>query len=154
MSGDIVLQPVAFVRGGRVEPDDDGWGNVEAAIELAERLPEAALRGIETFSHLVVVFHFHKIDPDKVVVGARRPRGNPDWPEVGVFAQRGSPRPNRLGVTVCDIVRVDGRRVVVRGLDAIDGTPVLDIKPAMRGFEPRGDLREPEWASALMANYW
>jgi tRNA (Thr-GGU) A37 N-methylase len=82
------------------------------------------------------------------------PRGRKDWPRIGIFAQRGRVRPNRLGVTVCRLVRVDGLVLHVEGLDAIDGTPVLDIKPVMSGFLPRGELREPEWARAIMASYW
>lgn len=150
----IVLEPVGHVRGGRLAPDDDAWGAVEAEIELAPHLPEIALAGLETFSHLVVVFQFHLLDPAQVKTGARRPRGNPAWPQVGVFAQRGSPRPNRLGVTACALLGVAGRRVRVRGLDAVDGTPVLDMKPAMREFEPRGALRQPDWVSELMKDYW
>jgi tRNA (adenine37-N6)-methyltransferase len=83
-----------------------------------------------------------------------RPRGNPDWPMVGIFAQRGRNRPNRIGVSVCRIVKVDGTRLEVEGLDAIDGTPVLDIKPVLKGFLPRGKVREPDWASSIMADYW
>ncbi len=145
---------MGFVRGGRVENEDDAWGSVEAAVELAPHLPDEALRGLNAFSHVLVVFHFHRIDPAKVSTGARRPRENPAWPEVGVFAQRGSPRPNRLGVTTCEMRDVEGRHLLVRGLDAIDGTPVLDLKPVMQGFEPRGVIREPAWAREIMAAYW
>ena len=77
-----------------------------------------------------------------------------DWPLVGIFAQRAKNRPNRLGVTVCKLAAVDDLNVRVSGLDAIDGTPVLDIKPWMTGFAPRGDVREPEWAEELMSGYW
>jgi tRNA (Thr-GGU) A37 N-methylase len=101
-----------------------------------------------------VVYRFHLVEAADVHTGARRPRGNPDWPEVGIFAQRGKDRPNRLGVSVCRIEKVDGLEVHVRGLDAVDGTPVLDLKPAMREFLPRGELRQPPWASELMAGYW
>ena len=72
----------------------------------------------------------------------------------GVFAQRAKGRPNRIGVTVCEILEVGGLTVKVRGLDAIDGTPVLDLKPLMAGFLPRGGVREPRWARELMAGYW
>src|SRR5690349_4599089 len=113
------VTPVVVVRGGRVEAIDDDWGAVEATIELDERFPADALAGLEAFSHLDVVFVFDQVDPDKVNVGARHPRGNPDWPEVGIFAQRAKARPNRIGVTTCDLVRVDGRSITVRGLDAI-----------------------------------
>ena len=77
-----------------------------------------------------------------------------DWPRVGVFAQRGKGRPNRLGATICRIVSVEGTRLKVQGLDAVDGAPVLDIKPVMSGFLPRGDVKEPAWAKELMQRYW
>ncbi len=150
----ITLEPIGRVVGGRAENVDDAWGAVEAAIELADGLPAEALRGLDAFSHALVVFHFDRIDPADVRTGARRPRGNPAWPQVGIFAQRGSPRPNRLGVTTVEVRGVEGRRLLVRGLDAIDATPVLDIKPVMAGFEPRGSIREPDWALEIMAAYW
>ena len=89
-----------------------------------------------------------------MVLTARHPRGNPDWPKVGVFAQRGRNRPNRLGVSVCRILGVDSTRLLVGGLDAIDGTPVLDIKPVLAEFLPRGEVRQPDWSRELMADYW
>jgi tRNA (Thr-GGU) A37 N-methylase len=94
------------------------------------------------------------VTDDQIVTTARHPRGNADWPKVGIFAQRGKNRPNRLGVTVCSIIAVEGLDLVVEGLDAIDGTPVVDIKPVMRGFLPRGEVREPAWAAEIMAAYW
>ena len=151
---DITMEVVARVHGGRVDNVDDHWGAVEAEIVLAPQLPESAFLGLDAFSHAVIVFHFDMIDPEKIATGARRPRGNPAWPEVGIFAQRGSPRPNRIGVTTVEIVGLEGRCLRVRGLDAIDGTPVLDIKPLMRGFEPRGSIREPAWAEEIMKDYW
>lgn len=149
-----MLEPIAHVRGGRVENEDDAWGAVEAEIVLADAMPPEALRGLDAFSHALVVFHFDRIDPAKVSTGARRPRGNPAWPEVGILAQRGSPRPNRIGVTTVEVLGVEGRVLKVRGLDAIAGTPILDIKPVMTGFEPRGVIREPDWAGEIMADYW
>jgi len=89
-----------------------------------------------------------------VQTAARHPRGNRDWPEVGIFAQRGKARPNRIGLSVCELVAVEGLRVAVRGLDAIDGTPVLDLKPWMQEFGPRGPVRQPAWSTELMAGYW
>ena len=151
----IELEPVGFVRGGRAEPIDDDWGNVEATIELeASQFTAEALAGLDGFSHLIVVYHFHRADPGKIETSARHPRGNTAWPKVGIFAQRGKNRPNRLGVSTCSILGVSGTAVRVRGLDAIDGTPVLDIKPFFRDFEPRGDVREPEWVAEIMSAYW
>jgi tRNA-Thr(GGU) m(6)t(6)A37 methyltransferase TsaA len=142
------------VRGGRVEPDDDAWGTETCTIELADRFTADALAGLDAFSHVEVVYRFHLVDEADVVAGARRPRGRADWPEVGIFAQRGRVRPNRLGVSVAELVGVDGTTVTLRGLDAVDGTPVLDLKPYLRGFAPRGEVREPVWATEIMAAYW
>ena len=153
-AAEIELRPVAWVRGGRIEPTDDGWDAERCVIELDDRFTADAVAGLESFSHLDVVFLFHLVDEANVTTGARRPRGRADWPEVGIFAQRGKVRPNRIGVTTCRIEGVDGNRVTVRGLDAIDGTPVLDLKPYMVGFEPRGEVRQPEWAAEIMAEYW
>lgn len=152
---DVVLKPVGMVRGGRSEPRDDAWNTEVCEIELdASRFSPEALAGLDAFSHVEVVFHFHLVDEAAVVSTARHPRERADWPKVGIFAQRGRVRPNRLGVSVAKLESVDGHRVTVRGLDAIDGTPVLDLKPVMAEFLPRGDVRQPPWSSELMAGYW
>ena len=73
---------------------------------------------------------------------------------MGIFAQRAKARPNRIGVTTCALVGVDGLELRVRGLDAVDGTPVLDVKPHVVEFGPRGPVRQPAWMTELMAGYW
>ena len=151
----IPMTPIGRVQGGRDVPEDDDWGKSRARISLdPERFDAEALMGLDAFSHAEVVYVFDKVGDDQIVTGARHPRGNKDWPKVGIFAQRGKNRPNRIGVTVCAIVAVDGLNLEVEGLDAIDGTPVLDIKPVMSGFSPRGAHREPDWARQIMENYW
>ncbi len=152
----IALESVGFVVGGRTEPIDDDWGAVEAVIRLdGARFGPDAVAGLEAFSHLVVVFQFHLVDPADVQSGARRPRGNPEWPAVGMFAQRARMRPNRLGVSTCRLTAVAGLDLHVRGLDAIEGSPVLDVKPFMREFEPPGaDVRQPTWSTELMRGYY
>lgn len=151
----VALVPVAVVRGARREPLDDSWGAEEARIELdPARFGMEALAGIEAFSHLEILFLMHRVPDDEVEHGARHPRGRSDWPRVGVFAQRGKGRPNRVGVSRCQLLGVDGLALRVRGLDAIDGTPVLDIKPWLAEMGPRGPQRQPEWATALMARYY
>lgn len=152
MSGEG-LEVVATVRGGREEPIDDDWAGA-VRLELTSGFGSEALAGLEEFSHLLVVTRFHLADPDRVVRGARHPRGNPDWPEVGIFAQRAKDRPNHLGVSVCRLVAVEPRALVVEGLDAVDGTPVLDIKPWVDQFGPRGERHQPAWVDELMARYW
>jgi tRNA-Thr(GGU) m(6)t(6)A37 methyltransferase TsaA len=150
----IALEPVAYVTSSRGVALDDDWDAETATIQLVKGFDASALEGLSDFSHVEVVFHFHLVEPHDVLKGARHPRGNRDWPLTGIFAQRAKARPNRLGSTICRLVKVDGATITVSGLDAIDGTPVLDIKPVMRGFLPRGEVHEPQWATELMLEYW
>lgn len=150
----IQLMPIGIVKNSRVEIEDDNWGEVESIIELDSSMPEEALFEIESFSHAEVIYYFHLVPDSKIETGSRHPRNNVDWPKVGILSQRGKNRPNRLGATVVKILRLEGRQLHVQGLDAIDGTPVLDIKPVMREFLPREEVHQPEWASELMKNYW
>ncbi len=150
----IELEPVATVRAVRTAAEDDYWGGAVAEIVLRDDLPADALAGLDAFSHAEVLFHFHLVDPARVVTAARHPRNNPAWPAIGIFAQRGRNRPNRIGSTIVRVLGVAGRVLRVAELDAIDGTPVLDIKPVMREFLPRGEVRQPTWVGELMAHYW
>jgi tRNA (adenine37-N6)-methyltransferase len=151
----FTLTPIGHVHGGRSEAIDDDWGASRASIRLdPARFTAESLLGLDAFSHAEIIFLFDQVGDDQINTTARHPRGNPDWPKVGIFAQRGKNRPNRLGVSVARIIAVDGLALDVEGLDAINGTPVLDIKPVMAGFQPRGSIREPDWAGAIMADYW
>lgn len=153
MSAPFGLEPIGVVRSTRTEPTDDGWDAESARIELVPPFDDRSLQGLAAFSHCLVVFVFDRATWDGVTV-ARRPRGNPDWPEVGIFAQRAKDRPNRLGVSVARILAVEGPVVHVSGLDAVEGTPVVDLKPWMDAFGPRGTVTEPDWAGELMRGYW
>ena len=148
--------PIGVVRNERSEAVDDDWDRVNSTIRLdLAQVEESAADGLRAFSHVEIVYVFDKVDETGVVRGARHPRGNTEWPAVGILAQRAKNRPNRLGVTVCELMAVrPGGVIEVRGLDAIDGTPVLDIKPYMEEFGPRGDVLQPEWSRELMRSYW
>ena len=124
------------------------------SITLTAPFTAEALPGLADFSHVEVLFLFHEVEPGKIVSGARHPRNNKAWPAVGIFAQRGKNRPNLIGSTICRLVRVDGTTLHVVELDAIDGTPVLDIKPVMAEFLPREPVRQPAWSTELMHRYW
>lgn len=150
----IEVEPIGYIKADRITPEDDYWGGGRAVIELSEAFTADAFDGVESFSHVEVLFHFDRVDPVTIVSAARHPRNNAAWPAVGIFAQRGKNRPNRIGSTVCRVVGREGRRLIVGELDAIDGTPVLDIKPVMKEFLPREEVRQPEWSSELMKRYW
>ncbi len=151
----INLRPVATVRSPQSEPVDEGWAAVASTIEFdGEQFGPECLQGLASFSHLEVVFFFHKVDDDAIERGCRHPRGETNLPAVGIFAQRNKDRPNRLGVSVCRVVSVDGLEVKVEGLDAIDGSPVLDIKPYMAEYGPKGAVEQPKWSHEIMVGYY
>ena len=147
--------PIGRVGSPRTEPLDDDWDSVTATVTLdADRFTPDALDGLAEFSHVEVVYVFDRVDPDGIQTRARHPRNNPEWPRVGIFAQRAKGRPNRIGVSVCRRLGVDGLTLTVHALDAIDGTPVLDVKPYLAEFGPRGEVRQPAWSHELMSGYW
>lgn len=149
----IVLQPIAFVKNTRTGLSDDFWGSIVSEIVLVETVPADAFNGINEFSHLEIIFHFDKSDKSKIVFSGH-PRGNTNWPQVGIFAQRKRDRPNALGLTIVELVKREDNRIWVKYLDAIDGTPILDIKPVMKEFLPNGQIRQPQWSHELMKEYW
>jgi tRNA-Thr(GGU) m(6)t(6)A37 methyltransferase TsaA len=149
------VEPIGRVSSSRSDATDDNWDVVTATITLdvGQFSPEA-LQGIADFSHVEIVYAFDQVEPAEIETGARHPRGNRDWPSVGIFAQRAKMRPNRLAVSVCRLLEVDGLTLKVEALDAIDGSPVVDVKPYMAEFGPRGDVHQPAWSHELMATYW
>lgn len=102
------------------------------------------MKGLDAFSHIEVVFYMDRVPVENIHTGSRHPRNRKDWPSVGVFAQRVKSRPNLLAVSRCRLIKVEGVILTVEGLDAIDGTPVLDIKPYLNEFGPRGSVIQPE----------
>jgi tRNA (adenine37-N6)-methyltransferase len=138
------MLPIGRVACPRTEPIDDNWGGVVSRVILdGERFTADSLKGLDEFSHIDVVYVFDQVAADSYEVGARRPRGNPEWRSVSVFAQRNKRRPNRIGVCTCELLEVDGIELTVQGFDAIDSSPVLDLKPYMTEFAPRGPVRQP-----------
>jgi tRNA-Thr(GGU) m(6)t(6)A37 methyltransferase TsaA len=148
------IEPIGFVKNSRKKPDDDFWGDVVSEITISDKISEESLLGIEDFSHLEIIFYFHMADLAKISISASHPRDNKDFPRVGIFAQRKKARPNLLGSTIVKLISSKGNKLKVSGLDAVDGTPVIDIKPVVREFLPNEEIRQPEWETALMKNYW
>ena len=145
---------IGRVHGARADVEDDYWGDAESRIVLTESVEESALVGIETFSHAEILFVFDRVEDAKIIRGARHPRNNKDWPLTGILAQRAKNRPNRIGSTICRVVRREARTLWVRELDAVEGTPVIDIKPVLREFLPREEVRQPAWSVEPMREYW
>ncbi|MBI1257551.1 MAG: tRNA (N6-threonylcarbamoyladenosine(37)-N6)-methyltransferase TrmO [Chloroflexi bacterium] len=147
------LEPIATVYSPISEGVDDDWGSVVSEIELKPELAHG-LRQLDSFSHALIVFFMHQSTFNAAADLVRRPRGRADMPEAGIFAQRAKHRPNPIGITAVEIVSIEGNILRVRGLDAIDGSPVLDIKPYVPAFDRRDAATIPDWMNQLMQGYF
>lgn len=148
------ITPIGTVRNDRTDVQDtDNWGAVRSVITVDERFGEACLQGLESFSHVEVLFLFDQFAEKDDYREPQPYRGRADLPPMGVFAGRGPRRPNRIGVTCCAVESVRGRELTVVGLDAVSGTPVVDLKPVMEEFRVL-DVTQPEWVSRMMADYF
>ncbi|HOP11677.1 MAG TPA: tRNA (N6-threonylcarbamoyladenosine(37)-N6)-methyltransferase TrmO [Oscillospiraceae bacterium] len=147
-----MFTPIGTVKCPVTEKVDYNWGTVISEIILAPEY-EKGLTGLAEFNHAIIVFHLNeaKYIPEKHLV--RRPQGREDMPMVGIFAQRAKDRPNPIGITAVEIIAVSGNILTVKGLDAIDGTPVLDIKPYYPQYDKK-DASTPKWVETLMETYF
>ena len=149
---DLTVRPIGTVKNYVTDRKDTAWGE-DVSDVILDRAYIGGLKGLEDFSHAIIVFlldqaHF---DPEKHL--QRRPQNRDDMPVTGIFAQRGKDRPNRIGITAVEIVSVTEDCLTVRGLDAIDGTPVLDIKPYYPAYD-RKEAAVPKWVNRLMEHYF
>lgn len=140
----VSLRPIAVVRNNVIEPMMDGWEQVRSDLIFRDELMEA-LDGIEAYSHIIVVFFCHKVPDEERTDGHIHPRGDSDLPEQGVLATRSQRRPSALGVAVVPLLRRRRNILRVTGLDAIDGTPVIDVKPYLPYYDSVAEATVPEW---------
>ena len=136
---DIDITPVATVKNSRISPTDDYWGEVIAEIELVDHIPTAAFDNISAFSHLEIIYYFDQVKKESIVFSGY-PRGNPEYPLMGIFGQRKKDRPNAIGLCTVQLLAHNERVLTVKYLDAINGTPILDIKPVFKEFQPKGNI--------------
>ena len=149
----LTLQPIGMVRSPQTEMSRGGWARIESRIDLAPEWAEG-LSGLAEFSHVIVVFALDRARFDRAEHLTRRPRGRTDAPRLGVFAQRTKYRPNPIAVTTVELLGIEGSVVRVRGLDALDGTPVLDLKPYIPMFDRIESPRVPGWVDLIMDGYF
>ena len=140
------MEPVGFVKTDAVGKEIRDK-NVVSKIVFREDLTEA-LEGVEEFSHLFVLFWLHEMSDEGRRIMKVRPRGRSDMPLLGIFATRAPHRPNPIGLTRVKLLKVEGNVITVQGLDAFDGTPVLDIKP-FDSWDTIEDFKVPEWWKKL-----
>ena len=143
----VSIRPIGVVRNKITTPRPDGWAHVRSDILLRDELTPM-LDGIDGYSHIIVVFAFDSV-PESEQRARIRPRSDPRIPEQGVLATRSQLRPSPLGVSVVRLLKHRNNILRVEGLDAIDGTPVLDVKPYFPNHDAVPDANIPDWARAL-----
>lgn len=148
----IVMQPIGYVHNDVETKKHSDWGKDVSVIRLKKEY-RGGLMGMESFSHAIILFYLDKAKfiPEKHL--QRHPQNREDMPVVGIFSQRTKDRPNTIGLTSVSILSVDETTLTVKGLDAIDGTPVLDIKPYYPVYDKK-DATVPEWVDRLMEHYF
>ncbi|MHA1966876.1 MAG: tRNA (N6-threonylcarbamoyladenosine(37)-N6)-methyltransferase TrmO [Candidatus Hodarchaeales archaeon] len=146
------LNPIGFVKSSIDEGIDYNWGEITSEIHILESLAHG-LSGLKEFSHIIVIFYMHRAMFILEKNLTRHPRGREDMPLIGIFAQRAKHRPNPIGITTVPILSIKDNILTVQGLDAIDGTPVLDIKPYFPIFD-KVDAKTPPWVNELMKGYF
>ena len=149
---EIVMKPIGYVKNDVQEKKDVSWGE-EISYILLEEEYHKGLKGLEDFSHAIILYYLDKAEFVREKHLQRHPQNRQDMPLVGIFAQRGKDRPNTIGMTSVEIVAVSDNMLTVRGLDAVNGTPVLDIKPYYPVYDKK-DAKTPEWVDRLMENYF
>jgi tRNA-Thr(GGU) m(6)t(6)A37 methyltransferase TsaA len=138
------LKAIGIVRNGVKQPRKQDWEKVVSDIVVESSLTEA-LDGLEDFSHIVVVYWMHRVTATDKLPTKVHPRGRQELPIVGLFATRSTQRPNPLGITTIRLLKRLDNVLKVEGLDAIDGTPVIDIKPHLPGYDSAANTEVALW---------
>lgn len=147
------IEPIGFVKNEVLYPHNDEWGEEISEIIVNEEYAKGLI-GLEEFTNAIIVFFMHKALFNEERHLVRHPQEREDLPKIGIFAQRARHRPNPIGITAVKIISVGGNILTVKGLDAINETPVLDIKPYFPDFDKREDIDTPEWVKEVMKNYF
>lgn len=150
----FTIEPIAYVKNSRTTVEDDNWGGLISEIIISDKISDQSIKGIEEFSHLEIIFYFHLVDLSTIEISSSHPREYAKFPKVGIFSQRKKARPNLLGTTIVKLLKAEKRKLTVEGLDAVNDTPVIDIKPVIKEFLPVDKIIQPEWSAELMKNYW
>jgi tRNA-Thr(GGU) m(6)t(6)A37 methyltransferase TsaA len=141
------LKPIGLVHNEIKEKGRHDWENIRSRIVIDSKYEEA-LDGLEEFSHIIVLFWMHKSPPGEQSPLKTRPQMRADLPLVGILATRSPVRPNPFGITTARLINRNKNELKVQELDAIDGTPVIDIKPCLYGNAVK-DIMVPEWVHRL-----
>lgn len=149
----INIEPIGYVKSDVKLQTDKHWGKIQSQIIIDKELVDGLI-GLSLFSHIIVVYHLNEARFIKEKHLIRRPQGREDMPMVGIFAQRAKDRPNHIGITAVKLCSITDNIITVEGLDSINNTPVLDIKPYYPKYDLKNDSSVPDWVNVLMKEYF
>jgi tRNA-Thr(GGU) m(6)t(6)A37 methyltransferase TsaA len=147
------IKPIGFVKNEVIYPHNSEWGEEISEIIINDEYAKGLI-GLGDFSHAIIIFYMHQASYSEKRHLVRHPQNREELPKIGIFAQRVRHRPNPIGITAVRILGVEGNILTVKGLDAINETPVLDIKPYFPDFDMREDAETPEWVDVVMKYYF
>jgi tRNA (adenine37-N6)-methyltransferase len=145
---DIILTPIGIVKNGVFKPGLNDWKKTVSEIEIDKKYQQALFQ-LDEFSHIKVLFWMSQVPLKKRTLLKIHPRDRQDLPLVGVFATRSQMRPNPIGITTVKLLKINDNILSVQGLDALNGTPVLDIKPFIPGNDLPSKVIAPKWVKKL-----
>ena len=144
--GAIKVKPLGKAKNSVAKPMLPGWKDIITEIVIDKRYTKG-LDGIEDYSHIIVVYW---MDQERECHLKHHPQGREDIPDVGIFACRCPQRPNRIAISTVKLISREGNYLKVKGLDIVDGTPILDIKPYTPQYDKIGKAKVPDWVSKLV----
>ena len=144
-NGIIRIKPLGYARNSIKKPTLPGWKDIISEIVVDKKYAKG-LDGIEDYSHIIVVYW---MDKEKECHLKHYPQGRKDVPYVGIFACRCPQRPNPIGISTTEIISIKDNTIKVKGLDVIDNTPILDIKPYTQQYDSALNAKVPEWVNKL-----
>ncbi|MBM7541305.1 tRNA (N6-threonylcarbamoyladenosine(37)-N6)-methyltransferase TrmO [Amphibacillus cookii] len=149
----FILKQIGVVHSEIEGKTYTNWDKVISEIHLEQAFQEGLYK-LDQYSHAIIVFFMDQFDSHASHQMIKRPRDREDMPETGVFAQRTKYRPNPIGISVVSIEGIQDNILIVKGLDANNNSPVLDIKPYITEFDTRKNVEVPKWMKTLMENYY
>ena len=141
----IKLKPIGFAE-NKIKKSRFGNFKGEISEIILDKKFIGALKGINDYSHLIIVYWMDKM---KDYVISHRPQGNPEAPIVGIFACRCAQRPNPVGITTVKLLKASQNKLTVKGLDVLDKTPIIDIKPYWPQYDKADNWKIPAWVNKL-----
>ena len=149
----MLINPIGYVKSEVIEQKDHDWSSTISHIIITPEYAEG-LSGLSEFSHIIVIYHLHQAEFNPARDLIRRPQGRENMPMIGIFAQRAKNRPNPIGITAVKLLAVENNIITVEALDAIDETPILDIKPYYPQYDLKDNVIVPQWVNILMEQYF